>query len=88
MKNKIILLENLIKIANIKKKEGKKIVLCHGVFDLLHVGHIKHFKQAKSFGDILVVTVTPDRFINKGPGRPVFDENLRMEFLSKLNKLL
>ena len=39
-------------------------MLCHGVFDLLHIGHIKHFKDAKK-GDILVVTLTGDKFINK-----------------------
>ena len=50
-----------------------KIVLCHGVFDLLHLGHIKHFEKAKSFGDIVIVTVTPDQFVKKGPNRPVFN---------------
>ena len=42
------------------KSKGKKIVLCHGCFDLMHPGHIKHFQAAKRMGDILVVTVTPD----------------------------
>ena len=40
---------------------------CHGVFDLLHLGHIKHFENAKNFGDILIVTVTPDEYVKKGP---------------------
>jgi len=62
----------------------KTIVQCHGVFDLLHVGHIKHFQHAKSFGDILVVTITADRFVNKGPGRPYFTELLRAEALAAL----
>ena len=39
--------------------------MCHGVFDLLHLGHINHFQRAKSFGDILVVSLTSDRFVNK-----------------------
>ena len=73
MKNKIILLENLKKILNSKKKEGKKIVLCHGVFDLLHIGHINHFNEAKEFGDVLVVTITSDGHVNKGPNRPAFN---------------
>ncbi len=64
--------------------QGKKIVHCHGVFDLLHIGHIKHLHQAKSFGEILVVTVTPDRFVNKGPGHPAFPEALRAEAISAL----
>jgi rfaE bifunctional protein nucleotidyltransferase chain/domain len=56
------------------RAQGKKVVQCHGVFDLMHVGHIRHFEQAKKFGDVLVVTVTPDRFVNKGPNRPVFTD--------------
>ncbi len=64
--------------------QGKKIVHCHGVFDLLHIGHIKHLHQAKSFGEVLVVTVTPDRFVNKGPGHPAFPEALRAEAISAL----
>src|SRR6185295_1815808 len=63
---------------------GKKIVQCHGVFDVLHPGHILHFKEARTFGDFLVVTITPDRFVNKGPGRPVFNERLRAETLAAL----
>jgi rfaE bifunctional protein nucleotidyltransferase chain/domain len=63
----------------------KKIVLCHGVFDLLHVGHIRHFERAKRFGDILIVTVTPDRYVNKGPHRPVFGEELRAEAIAALD---
>lgn len=53
------------------KKNKKKIVLCHGVFDVLHSGHIEYFKQAKQLGDILVVSVTTDKFVNKGPYRPI-----------------
>lgn len=58
--------------------------MCHGVFDLVHVGHLRHFKQARDFADMLVVTVTPDCYVNKGPGRPVFAENLRLEALAAL----
>lgn len=66
------------------KKSGKKIVLCHGVFDLIHPGHIRYFSSAKKYGDILVVTITADRFVKKGPGRPVFNEKLRAEFLAAI----
>ena len=66
------------------RAQGKKIVQCHGVFDVMHPGHILHFKAAREFGDVLVVTLTPDRFVNKGPGRPVFNERLRMETLAAL----
>jgi rfaE bifunctional protein kinase chain/domain/rfaE bifunctional protein nucleotidyltransferase chain/domain len=67
------------------KENDEMFVLCHGVFDLLHIGHIKYFQEAKSMGDILVVTVTPDRFVNKGPGRPAFDEIHRAEAIAALD---
>ena len=63
----------------------KKIVHCHGVFDLLHIGHIRHFEQAKQMGDLLVVTTTADQFVNKGPGRPVFNDELRAEAIAALD---
>ena len=66
-------------------RTGKRIVLCHGVFDLLHIGHIRYFEQAKKYGDILIVTVTPDRFVNKGPDRPAFPEDLRAEAIAALD---
>jgi len=74
-------LEN--KIKGLKAK-GKKIVHCHGCFDLMHPGHIKYFQAAKKMGDLLVVTVTPDAYVDKGPGRPVFNENLRAESIAAL----
>ena len=63
---------------------GKTIIHCHGVFDLLHIGHIKHLEAARQLGDLLVVTTTPDRFVNKGPHRPAFPEKLRAEALASL----
>ena len=71
------------RIKNLKKNK-KKIVLCHGVFDLVHLGHIKHFKKAKAFGDYLIVSITKDEFINKGPGRPIFNHFQRIEYLKEL----
>jgi rfaE bifunctional protein kinase chain/domain/rfaE bifunctional protein nucleotidyltransferase chain/domain len=82
-KNKIFTLSKLKKIINNKLK-NKKIGLCHGVFDLLHLGHIKHFEEAKKNCDILIVSVTQNKFIKKGPGRPAFNEIQRMEVLSSL----
>jgi rfaE bifunctional protein kinase chain/domain/rfaE bifunctional protein nucleotidyltransferase chain/domain len=66
-------------------RANKCVVQCHGVFDLMHIGHIKHLQLAKSYGDILVVTLTADRFVNKGPGRPHFPEYLRAEALASLS---
>ena len=66
------------------KRKKKRVVLCHGVFDLLHLGHIRHLNSAKEFGDILVVTTTSDRFVKRGPGRPIFRQELRAETLANL----
>jgi rfaE bifunctional protein kinase chain/domain/rfaE bifunctional protein nucleotidyltransferase chain/domain len=63
---------------------GQRIVQAHGVFDLLHVGHIRHLNEARSFGDVLVVSITEDRNVNKGPHRPAFTEQLRAEALASL----
>ena len=84
MKKKIIDFSNIEKILKPIKKKGKKIVCCHGVFDLLHIGHLKHFKSAKKYGDILIVSVTPDRFIQKGFDRPYFNSEQRMESLASI----
>lgn len=77
-------IEELSQIMQKMKSDGKKVVLCHGCFDLMHPGHIKYFQAAKRMGDVLAVTVTPDRYIDKGPGRPVFNENLRAESIAAL----
>jgi len=77
-------LNSLSKIVDGLKKKGKKIVQCHGVFDLIHLGHIRHFNLAKKEGDILVVTITKDKYVKRGPGRPLFNENLRAETLASL----
>ena len=83
-----IIIKNIKKIKGIFKKlkiEKKRVVLCHGVFDVLHLGHIKHFENAKKFGDILVVSVTSDRYVNKGIGRPHFSLEHRMLAISSLS---
>ena len=84
-KSKIINIDNLAKITKQLKKKKKKIVLCHGVFDLLHIGHIKHFQEAKKNGDILIVTLTADEYVNKGLNRPYFNNFLRAESLAAIN---
>lgn len=60
------------------------MVMCHGVYDLLHYGHIEHLKEAKSFGSVLVVSVTAAPFVNKGPDRPYFTDEQRLEFLASI----
>lgn len=66
------------------KKRGKSIVLCHGVFDLIHPGHIIHLEQAKQMADILVVSITASKYVRKGPGRPYFNDDMRMQVLAAL----
>jgi rfaE bifunctional protein nucleotidyltransferase chain/domain len=78
-------LEELAAVCQHERSQKKKVVHCHGVFDLLHVGHIRYFEEAKKYGDVLVVTVTPDRFVNKGPHRPAFHDELRAEVIAALD---
>ncbi len=84
LKMKTIELEKLKKTIRDLKSGGKKVVHCHGCFDLMHPGHIKYFQAAKEMGDILVVTVTPDKYVDKGPDRPVFNQNLRVDSIAAL----
>ncbi len=82
--DKIQTIENLANLAREVQKNGRKVVLCHGVFDLVHMGHVRHLEVARREGDILIVTTTADAHVNKGPGRPIFTEQLRAEMLAAL----
>ena len=75
--------DKLLKI----QKSKKKIVLCHGVFDLFHIGHLNHINEAKKMGDILIVSVTTDKYVNKGPGRPFFSTKQRLSLLSSIKNI-
>ena len=72
-------LDELAAVLDAHRRRRERVVHCHGVFDLLHIGHIRHFEQARKLGDVLVVTLTPDRYVNKGPHRPAFPAELRAE---------
>jgi rfaE bifunctional protein kinase chain/domain/rfaE bifunctional protein nucleotidyltransferase chain/domain len=80
--SKIFEIKDLKKII---KNNKKKTVLCHGVFDVLHHGHIKYFEEAKKKGDILIVSITDDKFVNKGFGRPYFKFQIRAETIAALS---
>lgn len=82
--HKIQSLDSLAKKITELRSEEKKIVHCHGCFDLMHPGHIKYFQAAKQMGDVLVVTITPDQYVDKGAGRPVFNQELRVESIAAL----
>jgi rfaE bifunctional protein nucleotidyltransferase chain/domain len=81
---KVLSLAELATKVGALRDAGKTVVQCHGVFDLLHPGHIRHFEAARGYGDVLVVTVTPDHFVHKGPGRPAFNQRLRAESIAAL----
>ena len=83
-RHKILTLDQLGRFAEDARKNGRRVVLAHGTFDLLHVGHVRHLEQARSLGDVLLVTITADPFVNKGPGRPVFTGTLRAEMVAAL----
>lgn len=83
-RNKIRSVEELGRVAAEARARGETVVLAHGVFDLLHMGHVRHLEAARREGTMLIVTVTADRHVNKGPGRPVFPEQLRAEMVASV----
>ena len=78
--NKVI----LDKIKHIRANKKIKLGLAHGVFDVLHVGHIKYFEEAKKKVGFLVVSVTDDKYVNKAPGKPIFKIDQRIEMLKSV----
>ena len=78
--------EVLKKIVENLKKQNKIIVTTNGVFDILHIGHIRYLQEAKKLGDILIIAVNSDSSVkkNKGPKRPLNNENDRAEALAAL----
>jgi D-beta-D-heptose 7-phosphate kinase/D-beta-D-heptose 1-phosphate adenosyltransferase len=76
MKEKFKGREELKKILADHQKTGKKIVFTNGCYDLIHVGHVRYLKEAKSHGDILVVAVNSDSSVRKlkGEKRPLIPE--------------
>jgi rfaE bifunctional protein kinase chain/domain/rfaE bifunctional protein nucleotidyltransferase chain/domain len=83
--NKICNSNSIKKILDKVRSKKKTIVLSHGVFDILHLGHIKHFESAKKNADFLVVSITSDEFVKKGPGRPIFNVDVRAKTIAALN---
>ena len=84
LQSKLVAFEDAAAICSGLRKQGKVIVHCHGTFDLIHPGHIVHLEEAKALGDILIVTITGEKFVNKGPGRPYFNDQLRSRWLAAL----
>ena len=71
------------------RDSGARLVFTNGVFDLLHVGHVRYLAQARALGDALVVAINSDRSVRelKGPDRPVFDQAERAEILAALRQV-
>lgn len=81
---KVVTLDALIHALKDHRKEGAKIILTCGCYDPLHIGHVKHFKEARKLGNVLIVLVTGDRYVNKGVGRPRFDSTDRADMIAEL----
>lgn len=77
-------LKNLLEVVKQAKLKKKRVGLCHGVYDVLHSGHILHFEEAKKICDVLIVSITSDQFVNKGPNRPFLNQQLRSKILSSI----
>jgi rfaE bifunctional protein nucleotidyltransferase chain/domain len=83
---KVITRDSLAEMAAFWRSEHRKTVLTNGCYDLLHVGHLHTFRQAKQLGDILVVGINSDRTVRslKGPDRPLVPEDARAELVAAL----
>ncbi len=82
---KILPFDSAPVVLDAARAGGKTIVQCHGTFDLVHPGHVYHLQEAKGLGDLLVITLTAERYVNKGPGRPYFNDQLRAMSLAALS---
>jgi len=78
--------DNIFDAIRNYKNDGKKIVFTNGCFDILHVGHIRYLKEARSLGDILVIGINSDKSVKKlkGPLRPVNSLSDRVSILSEI----
>ncbi len=86
MIEKILSLEQMLGERQRLRDAGARLVFTNGVFDLLHVGHVRYLTEARARGDALVVAINSDRTVRelKGPDRPVFEQAERAEILAAL----
>ncbi|MCC5823763.1 MAG: PfkB family carbohydrate kinase [Phycisphaerales bacterium] len=83
--SKICTREGLLALRDAALRDGRRVVHCHGCFDIVHPGHIRHLRQARQLGDVLLITITGDAGIGKGVGRPLIPQELRAENLAALD---
>jgi len=86
MSNKILSPDQMLRVRKRLRSEGLRLVFTNGVFDLLHVGHLRYLEAARALGDALVVAINSDRTTRelKGPDRPITNESERAELLAAL----
>lgn len=82
---KILTRDELLLRREDARLRGLRVVQCHGCFDIVHPGHVRHLRHAKSLGDVLLVSITGDGMMGKGAGRPLIPEELRAENLAALD---
>lgn len=89
MKDKILSLEKLLGVRQGMRAAGQRLVFTNGVFDLLHVGHVRYLAAARALGEALVVAINSDRTVRelKGDARPVTNESERAEILAALRSV-
>jgi rfaE bifunctional protein nucleotidyltransferase chain/domain len=89
MKQKILSPGELLGVRQGLRAAGQILVFTNGVFDLLHVGHVRYLAEARALGDVLLVAINSDRTVRelKGEGRPITNENERAEILAALRQV-
>lgn len=89
MKQKILSPDELLGVRQGLRAAGKTLVFTNGVFDLLHVGHVRYLAEARALGDVLLVAINSDRTVRelKGEGRPITNESERAEILAALRQV-
>ena len=89
MKQKILSPDELLGVRQGLRASGKTLVFTNGVFDLLHVGHVRYLAEARALGDLLLVAINSDRSVGelKGEGRPITNESERAEILAALRQV-
>ena len=89
MPEKILTHEALMNEREHLRRAGKELVFTNGVFDILHVGHVRYLSQARELGDALVVAINSDASVRqlKGEARPLVSQNDRAEVLAALSSV-
>lgn len=79
-------LDDAVRLCEQLRERGRTVVLCNGVFDLMHVGHLRYLEGARALADLVVVAVNSDASVrqNRGPGRPIVPEQERAELVAGL----